>query len=97
MKTTRNRNYWTWFCLALLLMLFGLTAAWAENTTQVTYFHTDAQGSVFAATDELGHLKWQRTYRPYGTEQPLEQGTEEPLGYAGKLKDDSGLVYFGAN
>ena len=96
MNTTRNRNYWILHCITLLLMLFGLTTVWAENSTRITYFHNDAQGSVFAATDELGNLKWQRTYRPYGAEQPLVQGTEEPLGYAGKLKDDSGLVYFGA-
>jgi RHS repeat-associated protein len=79
--------------IALLLVL-GLQPAYAERKT--TYYHTDALGSVVAASDSTGALLWRKEYAPYG--QQLDSTAEnEKVSYTGKEYDDvTGLTYFGA-
>ena len=46
----------------ILLVLCVQTAAYADIT--VTYYHTDALGSIVAASDEDGDVLWRKTYDP---------------------------------
>lgn len=79
--------------LSLLLLLTGLPAA-AERT--VTYFHSDAAGSVVAASNAAGDLLWRKHYAPYG-QQLSGSDTTEPTAYAGHVHDqDIGLTYMKA-
>lgn len=73
-----------------------VTAAVARET--VHYFHSDAQGSIVAVTDQQGQRVNATRYRPFGQTVP-GTGAASPtrIGYAGKLRDDDlQLVYFGA-
>lgn len=91
MKLTQLKT----FTLALLVLINLLVvSANAERTT--TYFHTDAVGSVVAATDENGDLLWRKEYRPFGTQINNSDATED-TSFTGKQFDkDTGLSYFGA-
>ncbi len=63
----------------------------AAATGRVTYFHTDAQGSVVALSDENGEIIERRYYEPYGA---IMEGTANGPGYTGHLHDEAtGLVY----
>ena len=79
-----------------LLML--LTTANAVAAEGIVYYHTDALGSVVAATDEQGDVLWREAYQPFGTrmEGQVSSADNTPL-FAGKPHDDAiGLSYFGA-
>lgn len=80
--------------LWLVMLLLGCVGlAQAERTT--TYFHTDALGSIVAASDTGGNLLWRKSYAPYG-QQTDSQTDDERLSYTGKAHDDAiGLTYFG--
>ncbi len=82
--------------LPLLLLLSSVSPAQAAVT--VTYYHTDALGSVVAASDESDSLLWTESYRPYGERQENFVSTDEhALFFTGKPHDDdTGLSYFGA-
>ena len=87
--------------LLCLLMVLGSSPVSAEKSVTVTFYHTDALGSVVATSDEFGNLKWQRGYQPYGEIQlPRDSNDTDTntnaLGYTGKPRDPSGLVYLGA-
>ncbi len=79
-----------------MLVLSAITPVQAVVT--VTYYHTDALGSVVAASDESGNPLWSESYRPYGERQENFVSTDEhALFYTGKPHDDdTGLSYFGA-
>ena len=81
-----------------LLLLFSyllLNTALAEKT--ITYFHTDALGSVVAASDETGSLLWRKGYSPYGEKLNDGEGKNNAIAYTGKPHDDvTGLTYMGA-
>lgn len=80
--------------LVLLLAVLGAGQAMAARTT--TYFHTDALGSVVAATSEAGAVLWRKDYAPYGAQLPSSTGTEK-LSYTGKPHDAQlGITNFGA-
>jgi RHS repeat-associated protein len=80
--------------LVLLLALLGAGQALAARTT--TYFHTDALGSVVAATSEAGAVLWRKDYAPYGAQLPSSTGTEK-ISYTGKPHDAQlGITNFGA-
>lgn len=94
--TAADNTHWLkrWLLTLLLCSVCGFSAA--EKSTTVTYYHTDILGSVVAASDEEGNILWRRVYQPYGeTHQPDPNDTED-IGYTGKERDASGLVYFGA-
>lgn len=67
------------------------TCCGAVAADQVTYFHTDAQGSVVALSDENGEIIERRYYEPYGA--VVDAPVEGP-GYTGHVHDGAtGLVY----
>jgi RHS repeat-associated protein len=71
-------------------LLLVLPASRAAET--VTYYLTDAQGSVIMTEDAQGTTTGEYDYRPYGAAQP---GPAAPgPGYTGHVQDpDTGLVY----
>ncbi|TQV68228.1 hypothetical protein FKG94_23290 [Exilibacterium tricleocarpae] len=83
------------FLLSLFIGCLPVGSAQAERTT--TYYHTDALGSVVAASDETGALLWRKSYRPYGEKVTDGEGSLQSLSFTGKLHDEvSGLTYMGA-
>ncbi|TQV84842.1 hypothetical protein FKG94_04700 [Exilibacterium tricleocarpae] len=84
--------------IILLLLFIGYLctgSAYAERTT--TYYHTDATGSVVAASDETGALLWRKSYRPYGDKVDDGEGSPHSLSFTGKPHDEAtGLTYMGA-
>lgn len=67
------------------------TCCGAVAADQVTYFHTDAQGSVVALSDENGEIIERRYYEPYGA---VVHAPVEGPGYTGHVHDGAtGLVY----
>lgn len=83
--------------LISLLLCLNL-AAHAQNYDKITYVHTDADGTPFAATDEQGDLDWQIDNYPYGKEYSNTQvARKSQISFAGKPYDEEiGLSYFGA-
>lgn len=81
--------------VVLTACIFGGMAFRAKASSEVTYFYTDAQGTVLAVTDTQGNLKSTNDYKPFGT---IVLGELQPQpGYAGHLPDpDSGLSYMQA-
>lgn len=84
------------FLILILCFIGDLHVAWASEA--ITYYHVDALGSPVAASDEVGNLKWQEQYRPYG-----ERIKKEPASvanfryYTGHPHDETtGLTYAGA-
>ena len=78
----------------LLVIAFSTSASWAAE--EITYYHHDALGSVIAATDEDGNVKWREDYKPYG-ERVRKPATDNKLWYTGKPEESAlGLQYFGA-
>ncbi|MBU6951601.1 RHS repeat-associated core domain-containing protein [Hahella sp. HN01] len=81
--------------LAILALLLSFGTSYAARTT--TFYHTDAAGSVVAASDESGNLLWRKSYTPYGVQTGGEEGKAESISYTGKPHDlASGLTYMGA-
>ena len=82
----------------LMFLLVGVmltSAVQAEQT--VTYYHTDALGSVVAASDEAGNLVWRKSYSPYGEKLSDGESGENKVSYTGKKHNEvTGLTYFGA-
>ena len=85
-----------------LLASMGLLALWwttmpaavagTARVVTVTYYLTDAQGTVIATQDAQGNILSRRFHRPYGA---VAQGTPQAgPGYTGHVNDpDTGLVY----
>jgi RHS repeat-associated protein len=73
-----------------LLLLVAATGSQATET--VTYYLTDAQGSVIMTEDAQGNTTGEYDYRPYGSSQSALAPTGP--GYTGHVNDpDTGLVY----
>jgi RHS repeat-associated protein len=73
-----------------LISLTSMASVYATET--VTYYLTDAQGSVIMTEDAQGNTTGEYDYRPYGA----SQGALAPVGpgYTGHVNDpDTGLVY----
>jgi RHS repeat-associated protein len=86
----------TFVQLSLLGLLLVSDAQFAHAERKTTFFHTDALGSIVAASDESGALLWRKAYAPFG-EQIHTIVEREKLSYTGKEHDkDTGLTYFGA-
>jgi RHS repeat-associated protein len=82
--------------LGYILLLVLATASLAHAERKTTYYHTDALGSVVAASNDAGALLWRKEYAPFG-EQTDSTAENEKLAYTGKQHDDvTGLTYFGA-
>ncbi|MBU6951607.1 RHS repeat domain-containing protein [Hahella sp. HN01] len=90
-----SKNSPAWLVLIALITLLGVGQASAAR--KVTFYHTDAQGTVVAASDEEGKLLWRKSYTPYGVQVNEEGVLKEKLSYTGKPYDQSsGLTYMGA-
>ncbi len=71
----------------------------AQADVTITYYHTDALGSVIGASDNDGNLVWTESYRPYGSrkENTAAATEDNDLYYTGKpYDDDLELSYYGA-
>jgi RHS repeat-associated protein len=80
--------------LMALFVCLWWTSAFAQQTDQVTYYHTDVVGSVRMVTTPTGTV-W-HDYLPFGEEWVPPAQTDKRL-YAGKERDgESGFDYFGA-
>ena len=100
MKQLRKDSCWRYLShlvLALFLCLIS-AAGWAQKSETITYFHTDALGSIVAASDDQGSVIWRRSYEPYGERiGSASPNDDERQGFTGKPHDnDLGLSYFGA-
>ena len=76
------------FSLILLVGLAFIGSIQAEITT--TYYHTDALGSVVAASDEAGALLWRKSYSP-GEKVADGEGDANAVSYTGKKHDERRL------
>lgn len=90
-----------WPNLRLLAATFWISAfcvvtASAQTTEVVTYYHTDAIGSVRMITDANGQIVERHDYLPFGEEWQAPSSSERRL-YTGKERDrETGFDYFGA-
>jgi RHS repeat-associated protein len=92
--------------VALLVSVIGQGGAWAQVQTfappvesEVTYYHTDAIGSVRLLTRQDGSAAERYDYNPFGkalsVDVPAKNG-DQPRGFGGKERDDAtGFDYFG--
>lgn len=82
--------------IAALGLLLLATPVFAQATDQITYYHTDAIGSVRMITDATGAVVQRHDYLPFGEEWLPPAGSTEKRLFAGKERDaESGFVYFG--
>src|SRR5438132_10974566 len=76
-------------------MLIAINAS-AQTSDQVTYYHTDAIGSVRMITDATGQVLQRHDYLPFGEEWSPPGQTDKRL-FAGKERDsETAFDYFGA-
>ena len=81
---------------AVFLIAALCAAASAQTTDVVTYYHTDATGSIRMITDANGQVIERHDYMPFGEEWPAASSSERRL-YVGKERDqETGLDYSGA-
>ncbi len=76
----RGSKFFSRIITILVISLCCFNAAHAAQTT--TYFHSDALGSVVAASDETGNLLWR--YGPYGEKLSDGEGKNNAIAYTGK-------------
>jgi len=81
-----------------LLSLVLASSGSAQQYTKITYVHSEADGTAFAATDDRGNIEWQIDHYPYGGEYSnTEVARKNDISFAGKPYDEEiGLSYFGA-
>jgi len=87
-----RRTVWLRSCVFFMFLLLVSQTCIAEN---VTYYVTNAQGTVVAQMDTNANVTYTATYRPYGRQQ---QGVPQAgPGYTGHVNDPgTGLVYMQA-
>jgi len=83
---------------AALLLAALLTTPGALAQATVTYFHNDAAGTPWLATNQSGAVLWKENYLPYGYRQKVEPASaDNTLWFAGRPYDpDTGMTYMGA-
>ncbi len=67
-----------------------------ENGGTIRYYQTDALGSVIALMDDLGSVKTQYTYSPFGETDTIGETSDNPFQYTGREDDGTGLYYYRA-
>ena len=84
--------------IVALLLLLPCLILQAQTYSKITYIHSDADGTPFAATDEQGNLAWQLDHYPYGDEyRNTSDERANDTSFAGKAYDSEiGLSYFGS-
>ncbi|MFC4879139.1 RHS repeat domain-containing protein [Microbulbifer halophilus] len=99
-KAKRARNKKTMSSLIrniVFIVLLLVISAVSQAEVTVTYLHSDAAGSVVAASDESGDLVWRKSYLPYGGKRQDGQPENRAVGYTGHTHDDdTGLIYMKA-
>ena len=76
--------------------LSATATAYAQTTEVITYYHSDAIGSIRMITDANGQVVERHDYMPFGEEWPAASSTERRL-YVGKERDqETGFDYSGA-
>jgi hypothetical protein len=83
--------------VALLVSVNGQGGAWAQMQTfappvesEVTYYHTDAIGSVWLLTRQDGSVAERYDYNPFGkalSDDVPAKGGNQPRGFGGKERD----------
>jgi RHS repeat-associated protein len=82
---------------AFCLSLGAATVAGAQGSETVTYYHTDAVGSVRVITDASGQVIARYDTLPFGEEIPNEFTVDDVRKFAGKEHDyETDFDYFGA-
>ena len=86
------------YALLVMVAFFVTPLIPAHAGETLTYYHTDALGSVVAASDASGVMLWEEAYRPFGARMVGNAGSaEHTQAYTGKQRDPrTGLSYFGA-
>ena len=84
--------------LATLFLALGTaTVAGAQGSETVTYYHTDAVGSVRMITDASGQVIARYDTLPFGEEIPNQFTVQDVRKFAGKEHDyETNFEYFGA-
>ena len=67
-----------------------------ESDGTVRYYHADALGSVIALTDDLGNVRTQYNYSPFGETELIGESSDNPFQYTGRKNDGTGLYYYRA-
>jgi RHS repeat-associated protein len=62
----------------------------------IRYYHADALGSIIALTDDLGNVKTQYNYSPFGETDLISEPSDNPFQYTGRENDGTGLYYYRA-
>ncbi len=60
----------------------------------IRYYHADALGSVIALTDEIGTVRTQYNYSPFGEAEIIGEPSDNPFQYTGRENDNTGLYYY---
>jgi RHS repeat-associated protein len=82
--------------VTLWIATLSATPASAQTTEVVTYYHSDAIGSIRMITDANGAVLERHDYLPFGEEWQASSSAERRL-YVGKERDqETGLDYSGA-
>jgi RHS repeat-associated protein len=67
-----------------------------ESDGTIRYYHADALGSIIALTDDLGQIKTQYNYSPFGETEILGEMSDNSFQYTGRENDGTGLYYYRA-
>jgi len=62
----------------------------------IRYYHADALGSIIALTDDLGNVRTQYNYSPFGETELIGEPSDNPFQYTGRENDNTGLYYYRA-
>ena len=79
-------------CLAVcIIALITVTSVWGQETrNRITYYRSTLQGTLVAATNKSGDIKWSQTYASYGLHSGNSQEVEESslvFGASGHVED----------
>lgn len=62
----------------------------------VRYYQSDALGSIIGLTDQMGTVRTQYAYDPYGNVTISGEPSDNPFQYTGRENDGTGLYYYRA-
>lgn len=93
----RHRFVVSFFVPAVWIAVWcGAATADAQTSDVVTYFHTDATGSIRMITDANGQVIERHDYMPFGEEWPSPSSSERRLYGAKEREPETGFDYSGA-
>jgi RHS repeat-associated protein len=93
----RHRIVIPFFVPAVCIAVWcGAATANAQTSEVVTYFHTDATGSIRMITDANGEVVERHDYMPFGEEWPAPSSAERRLYGAKEREPETGFDYSGA-